>query len=93
MSYGACLLGEHGAALVSHTLRFVEAKMSSCRVRAFRRFYHECSQTMLHEYVRKNVERLLATSDGLYLYNAFRRTTSIICEEDLDGDCRQLFPE
>ncbi|AAM00735.1 tegument serine/threonine protein kinase [Panine betaherpesvirus 2] len=93
ISYHACLLGEHGDSLLPHALRFVDNKVSSCRVRAFRRFYTECSHVMLHEYVRKNLERLLATADGLYLYNAFRRATTITCEEDLDADCRQMFPE
>ncbi|QQL11322.1 Rh132 [macacine betaherpesvirus 3] len=93
LSYHAGLLGDDGLAVVSQTVGFVEAKMSSCRVRAFRRYYHECLGALPFDYVRKNLERLLAMADGVYLYNSFRLAANISTEEDLDGDCRQLFSD
>ncbi|AKI29753.1 tegument serine/threonine protein kinase [Mandrillus leucophaeus cytomegalovirus] len=93
LAYHACLLGNDGLSIVNRTVNFVESKLSSCRVRAFRRYYHECLGAVPHDYVRKNLERLLAVPDGVYLYTSFRRTANISSEEDLDGDCRQVFAD
>ncbi|AEV80451.1 tegument serine/threonine protein kinase [Cercopithecine betaherpesvirus 5] len=93
LAYHAGLLGDEGLSIVNRTVTFVEAKMSSCRARAFRRYYHECLGSLPHDYVRKNLERLLTVPDGVYLYNSFRRSANISTEEDLDGDCRQLFTD
>ncbi|QQL09903.1 Ba132 [Baboon cytomegalovirus] len=93
LAYHAGLLGDEGLPIVNRTVNFVENKLSSCRVRAFRRYYYECLGNLPHDYVRKNLERLLAVPDGVYLYTSFRRTANISAEEDLDGDCRQVFAD
>ncbi|AEV80947.1 tegument serine/threonine protein kinase [Saimiriine betaherpesvirus 4] len=92
-SYLNYILGDVAVPAVCRLHRFVESRFDRRQVAVFKRYYGECGKVMDHGNVRKNLDQMLNTRCGLYLYDAVRRAGRFTSVEDLECDCRIIFPE
>ncbi|AEV80792.1 tegument serine/threonine protein kinase [Aotine betaherpesvirus 1] len=93
LSYLSYLLGDVAAPTICRLHRFVESRFDDQQVAAFQKYCQECSRVMDYGSIRKNLDKLLNTAHGLYLYDVVRRAARFTSIDDLDCDCRTIFPE